>query len=214
MDRDDAVQPQSTRARGARRGGSRGRRRRRARVQHDRSLRQPVAGDTGHACLVDLARGDRRLDRADGARARFRRSRLPRRLRQDRACGVDGARTRRQAGCRPLQRPDAGGAAWQPRRDDPGRLGSGGRRRARADPSGGARRARALRLSGSRNVRGPLHCEHNGGGARLPRHHAVGGRAHPGRRARREGRCRGPCRHARSLAAGHVAARSSTGAPS
>ena len=53
-----------------------------ARLQHDRGLRQPVAGNAGDARVADLARGDRRLDRADGARARLRRRRLPRRLRQ------------------------------------------------------------------------------------------------------------------------------------
>ena len=47
-------------------------RRRPARVQHDRGLRQPVAGTPGMR-VADLARGDRRLDRADGARARLRR---------------------------------------------------------------------------------------------------------------------------------------------
>ena len=49
-------------------------------------------GDAGHARVADLARGDRRLDRADGARARLRRARLHRRLRQDRSRRADGAR--------------------------------------------------------------------------------------------------------------------------
>ena len=38
--------------------------------------------------------------------------RLPRRVRQDRPGRADGARARRQAGGRPLQRADAGRAAW------------------------------------------------------------------------------------------------------
>ena len=97
VDGDDAVQPQPPRARRARRGRRGGGRRRRARLQHDRRLRQPVAGDAGHAGVAHLARGDRRLDRADGARARLRRRRLHRRLRQDGAGCADGARARRQA---------------------------------------------------------------------------------------------------------------------
>ena len=73
VDGDDAVQPQPARARRPRwrrrgRGG-----RRPARLQHDRGLRQPVAGHARDARVADLARGDRRLDRADGARARLRR---------------------------------------------------------------------------------------------------------------------------------------------
>ena len=107
VDGHDAVQLHPARAlrrgrRGRRRGG-----RRRAPVQHDRGLRQPVAGHARHARLADLARGDRRLDRADGDRARLRRARLHRRLRQDDAGGADGARAPRQAGGAALQRPAA-----------------------------------------------------------------------------------------------------------
>ena len=107
LDRDDAVQPEPARARRPRGRRRHARGRRPTRVQHDRRLRQPVAGDSGDARVADLARGDRRLDRADGARARLRRARLPRRLRQDRAGRADGARAGRQAGRRALQRPDA-----------------------------------------------------------------------------------------------------------
>ena len=114
VDGNDAVQPQPARARRPRR--RRGDRcgRRPARLQHDRRLRQPVAGDTRDARLADLARGDRRLDRADGARARLRRPRLPGRLRQDGAGRLDGARPRRQAGGRPLRRADARGPLARP----------------------------------------------------------------------------------------------------
>ena len=87
------------------------RRRRPAPVQHDRGLRQPVAGHAGDARLADLARGDRRLDRADDDRARLRRAALHRRLRQDDAGRADGARARRQAGAAALQRPAARGPA-------------------------------------------------------------------------------------------------------
>ena len=88
-----------------------GGRRRPAPVQHDRGLRQPVAGHAGHARLADLARGDRRLDRADDDRARLRRAALHRRLRQDDAGRADGARARGQAGAAALQRPAARGPA-------------------------------------------------------------------------------------------------------
>src|SRR6476661_1608797 len=49
----------------------------------DRVVRQPGAGDAGDARLAGLARGHRRLDRADGPRTRLRRARLPGGLRQD-----------------------------------------------------------------------------------------------------------------------------------
>ena len=100
VDGDDAVQPRPARARRPRRRGRDRGRRGRARLQHDRRLGQPVAGDARDARVADLARGDRRLDRADGARARLRRPRLPGRLRQDGAGRADGARARRQAGRR------------------------------------------------------------------------------------------------------------------
>ena len=98
------------------------------------------------ARLADLARGDRRLDRADDARARLRRARLPRRLRQDDAGRADGARARRQAGVRALRRPDARRPAARARGHDPGRLGGRRRRGARAAHARGAGRARGGRL--------------------------------------------------------------------
>src|SRR5215218_7782120 len=83
LDRHHAVQPGPARVVGRRCRRGRRRRRGRAAVQHDRGQRQPVPGDAGHARLARLARGDRRLDRADDDRARLRRARLHRRLRQD-----------------------------------------------------------------------------------------------------------------------------------
>ena len=117
----------------ARGGGGRGGGRRRARLQHDRGLRQPVAGHAGHARVARLARGDRRLDRADGARARLRRARLPRRLRQDRPGGADGAGAGRPArrSCSPAGRCSPG-RLGERAADDPGRVGGGRRARARA----------------------------------------------------------------------------------
>ena len=80
------------------------------------------------------------------------------------------------------------------------RLGGGRRRGTRADPASRARRARAVRLSRRGNVRGPLHRQHDGRGARLPRHHRARRRADPRGRARGEGRRRRACRHARGVA--------------
>src|SRR4051794_28912303 len=146
--RDDALQRQSARAVRARRSRRRGSRRRAAPVQHDRRLRQPVAGHARDARLAHLPRGDRGLDRADGARARLRRTGLHRRLRQDRARRADGARTRRQAVRRDLQRAKARRRPARARGDDPGGLGGGRRRRARADRPRRPRRARAGRVPG------------------------------------------------------------------
>ena len=69
LDRDDAVQLQPARARQAREGRHPRRRRHADRVQHDLRLRRRLDGDDRHARLADLARGDRRLDRARRARA-------------------------------------------------------------------------------------------------------------------------------------------------
>ena len=188
LDGDDAVQPQPARARRPRRRRRDCRGRRPAGLQHDRRLRQPVAGNAGDALLADLARGDRRLDRADGARARLRRPRLPGRLRQDGAGRPDGARPRRQAGRRPLRRPDARRPLARPRRDDSGRLGGGRRGGERADAARRPRRARAACVSRAGHVRRPLHRQHDGRRARLPRDRPDRRRADPGRRARGEGR--------------------------
>ncbi len=182
VDADDAVQPQSARARPPclrrrRRGG-----RRRARVQHDRRLRQPVAGNAGDAGVTGLARGDRRLDRVDGARARLRRARLPRRLRQDDARRADGAGARRQARGRALQRADARWPSSRSVGDDRRRLGGARRRGARSDHARRAGRARTRRVPGTRHVRRPLHRQHDGGRARVPRARADRRRADLGRR--------------------------------
>ena len=198
------MQPQPARARRSRERGRRLGRRRGARVQHDRGLRQSVAGDARDAGLADLARGDRGLDRADGPRPRLRRSCLPRRLRQDRACSPDGARACRQACRRSLQRSDARRTATRQRGDDPGRVGGGRRRGAGPDHTRGARRARAVRVSWSGDLCGPLHREHDGRCARLPRDHGARRRPDPGGRARRERRRRRASGHARRLAGGNL----------
>ena len=125
------MQPQSARAVGVRserrRRGGRGA----APLQHDRGVRQPVAGNAGDARLADLPRGDRGFDRARHACARLRRARLHRRLRQDRPCRADGPGEARQARRGALQRPDAGGAPARAAAHGPGRLGGGRCRGAR-----------------------------------------------------------------------------------
>ena len=133
----------------ARRGG----RRRAAPVQHDRRLGQPVARDARDARIADLARGDRRLDRADGERARLRRARLHRRLRQDVPAALMAlARVDRPAVVL-YSGPMRAGTLGGPRGDDPGRVGGGRRRGARADVARGARRARGGRVSRAGDVR-------------------------------------------------------------
>ena len=171
--------------------------RRRAGVQHDRGLRQPVPGHAGDARVARLARADRGLDRADGHRARLRHAGLHRRLRQDRARRADGAGADRQARGRGLQRPDARGPLARRAGDDPG--GVGGRRRAPAGQAraGGARRAGAQRLPRPWHLRRALHRQHDGPRARGPRarrrRHDDGRRrrARAARRARRRGRSSG-----------------------
>ena len=64
----------------------------------------------------------------------------------------------------------APGPLPRPRRDDPGRLRGGRRRRCRNDEQRRRARARGRRVSGRRCVRRPVHREHDGDGARVPRH--------------------------------------------
>ena len=78
------------------------------------------------------------------------------------------------------------------RRHDPGRL-RGGRR---ATPPGkidarGAARARVGRLPGRRRLRRPVHRQHDGDGARLPRHQPGRPERHPGAQPRQGRRGRG-----------------------
>ena len=95
LDRDDAVQPQPARPRGARQARRPGRRRHADGVQHDRGLGRRLDGNVRHARVARLARGDRRLDRARRARAPLRRARPARRLRQDEPRRRDGGRAPR-----------------------------------------------------------------------------------------------------------------------
>ena len=118
-------------------------------VQHDRGQRRRDDGHRGHEGLAGQPRGHRRLDRARRARPPVRRRRLPRRLRQDRSRGGDGARPPRRPGPRPLQRHDL-----------PGHL-QGQARRRRSSPSSrrsaptGRARSRSTSCTRSRTPRAP-----------------------------------------------------------
>ena len=92
LDRDDAVQPQSARPRGARQAWRARRGRNPDGVQHDRGLGRRLDGDLRHARLARLARGDRGLDRAGRARPPLRRARPARGVRQDEPRRCDGGR--------------------------------------------------------------------------------------------------------------------------
>ena len=157
-------------------------------VQHDRGLRQPVPGHAGDARVARLARGDRRLDRADGDRARLRRARLHRRLRQDDAGGADGARPDRQARGPALQRPAARRAPRRPRADDPRGLGGGRPRTQRGLLERGELDAiERAACPGAGHLRRAVHRQHDGGRARLPRAGRARRRADPRRGPRGEG---------------------------
>ena len=106
LDRDDAVQLQPARAGGEGQGRHPGRRGDADGVQHDLGLRWGLDGDRGNEGLARVARGDRGLDRARGARTPVRRSRVPGRLRQDAAGRGDGAGPPRPARPGPVQRHD------------------------------------------------------------------------------------------------------------
>ena len=100
LDGDDAVQPRPADARRARRGRRPRGGRDAPRVQHDRDLRQPDAGNARDARLARQPRADRRLGRARRPQPALRRARVPRRVRQDRARRGDGAPPARRAGAR------------------------------------------------------------------------------------------------------------------
>ena len=170
VDRDDAVQLESARARAPRSPRHPRSGRHAGRVQHDRGLRRRLDGNRRDARVTRLARDDRGLDRARRARPSARRPRVPRRLRQDDPRRSDGARAARPAGARALQRLDRAGSLPRPRRDDPGRLRGGRRRRRRNDEQRRRARARGRRLPGGRRVRRAVHREHDGDRGRVPRH--------------------------------------------
>ena len=192
VDGHDAVQLHAARAlRRGRRGGRRGRRRR-APVQHDRGLRQPVAGHAGDARVADLARGDRRLDRAD----------VRSRTTSTRCVCIVGCDKTTPAALMALARVDKPAVLLYSGPQRAGRLGDreltilevweavGAHERGLIDRAR-ARRDRARRVPGRGHVRRAVHGEHDGGGARLPRAGRARRRADPGRGPRGEGRSRG-----------------------
>ena len=134
LDADDALQPQPAAS------SPSGRPRRwteaggvAARVQHDRRVGQPVAGHARDARVAGLARGDRRLDRADG-RTRTTSTRSSASSAATRPCPAALMALARvdRPGRRAVRRADAGGPLAGRARDDPGRLGGGRRAGARA----------------------------------------------------------------------------------
>ena len=122
LDRGDAVQLPPPRACRARQGGRPSRGRHPARVQLDRDLRRNHDGDRGDEDLAGQPRGDRGLDRADGARLPVRRRDRALRLRQDDSRLRDGARPPRRPLADALRRLDPARSLAGQGRDDPGRL--------------------------------------------------------------------------------------------
>ena len=187
LDRGDALQLPPPRPRRARQGGRARRRRHADGVQHGRDLRRDHDGDAGDEDLAGQPRGDRRLDRADGARLPVRRDRRPLRLRQDDPRLRDGARPARRPLGDALRRLDRPRPLARPRRDDPRRLRGDRRPRRRRHERRGAARARGRRQPRRRRLRRPVHRQHDGlrlrGAGDLPRRLGDG----PGR-GRRQGR--------------------------
>ena len=97
LDRDDAVQLPPAPARQEGQGGRARGRRHADGVQHRRGLGRDHDGHRGHEDLADQPRGDRRLDRAGGARPHVRRRDRAVGLRQDDPRLRDGAGAARRA---------------------------------------------------------------------------------------------------------------------
>ena len=116
-------------------------------VQHGRHLRRHHDGDRGHEDLADQPRGDRRLDRAGGARPHVRRRGGPLRLRQDHPRLRDGAGPARRAEPHALRRLDRARALARQGRDDPGRVRGDRRPRRRRPHRRRAHRPREPRLA-------------------------------------------------------------------
>ena len=187
VDRDHAVQPQSARPRDRRETRHPRRRGNADGVQHDRGVGRRFDGHVRDARVPRLARGDRRLHRARRARSPLRRSRVPRRLRQDHPRCRHGARAARHPGSRLLHGLDRARSLPRPRRVDRRRLRGDRRVRGREDERRGATRARIGCLPRRGSVRRPVHRQHDVDDDRLPRPDTAGCERDPGRE-RREGR--------------------------
>ena len=167
-------------ARGVREGGDPRGGRHADRVQHDLGLRRRLDGHRGDARLARLARGDRRLDRAR------RRGHLFDGL----VCLVGCDKTIPGA-VMALARLDIPGLVLYNGSIAPGRFRGRdvtiqdvfeavGAHAAGKMTRRGAARARGRRVPRRRRVRRPVHREHDGDGARLPRDPPVGPERHPG----------------------------------
>ena len=143
--------------------GGRARRRRHADgVQHGRDLGRDHDGDQGDEDLARQPRGDRRLDRADGARLPVRRRRGARRLRQDDPRSGDGAGAARHPVGAALRRLDRSRALARQGRDDRRRVRGDRRPRRGQHVRRGAALARGRRQPRRRRLRRPVHREHDG----------------------------------------------------
>ena len=120
LDRDDALQLPPAPAGGEGEGGRARGGRHADGVQHRRDLGRHHDGHRGHARLAGEPGGDRRLDRAGGARPHVRRGDRPLRLRQDDSRLRDGAGAARHAEPHALRRLDRARALARQGRDDPG----------------------------------------------------------------------------------------------
>ena len=164
LDRDDALQLPPAAAGGEGQGGHPRRRRHADRVQHRRRLRRHHHGHRGHEGLAGQPRGDRRLDRAGGARPPLRRRRRAVGLRQD----DPRHRSWRWPGSTSRALMLYGGSIVPgrfrgPRRDHPGRLR--GRRRPRRRARSTASELRALEdaaCPGAGRLRRAVHGQHDG----------------------------------------------------
>ncbi len=190
MDRGDALQLPPARAGRAHQGWRPGRRRDADGVQHGRDLRRDHDGDEGDEGLAGEPRGDRRFDRADGARLPVRRDRHARGLRQDDPRRRDGACPPRHSGRAALRRLDCSGPLARQGRDDRRRLRGDRRARGGQHDRRGAALARGRSQPGPRRLRRAVHGEHDGLRVRGARHLARRRRDGPGGGRREEHRRR------------------------
>ena len=142
--------------------GRQGRRRHAARVHHDHRHRRHRHGPRRHEVVAGLARGDRRLGRADDARPLLRRAGRPRRLRQVAAGHDDGDGAAQRAVGVHLRRLDPARPLPRQGRHRAGRVRGGRPPLRRADVGRGPARAGMRRLSVGRLVRRPVHRQHHG----------------------------------------------------
>ena len=186
-------------------GGAQGRRHPDG-VQHHRGLGRGDDGYPGHEGVAGQPRGDRRLDRADGARLPVRCACGHLRLRQDDPRQRHGACPARHPVGAALRRLDPAGPLPGARRHDPGRVRGDRRPRQGRHDRRGARRARGRGEPRPGRVRRHVHRQHDGRRLRGHGNRANGLRDGPGgcggaEDGRRAGRRAGHDRAARGPAA-------------